>query len=67
MFYYFLSAWVGEKGPSTAFRSAILSPSIDSSLMTVYTANDTSVTREREVAAWLEQMGRRNPVWSAAG
>lgn len=56
VFYYFLSAWVGEKGPSTAFRSAILSPRIDSSLLTVYTANDTSADRQAEVALWLEQM-----------
>ncbi len=56
VFYYFLSAWIGEKGPSTAFRSAILSPSIDSGLMSVYSANDTSANREREVAAWLQQL-----------
>ncbi len=56
VFYYFLSAWVGEKGPSTAFRSAILSPRIDSGLLTVYTANDTSADREAEVALWLEQI-----------
>ena len=56
VFYYFLSAWVGEKGPSTAFRSAILSPSIDSGLMTVYSANDASADRRDEVAGWLRQI-----------
>jgi protein TonB len=55
VFFYFLSAWVGEKGPSTAFRSAILSPRIDTGLLTLYTANETSADRQRQVAAWIEQ------------
>jgi TonB family protein len=51
---YFLKGWVGEGGPSTAFRSSILATDIDSSLMPIYNAHTTSTERLAAISSWGE-------------
>ena len=61
VFNYFLLAWVGEKGPSTAFRTAILSPRIDAALLDTYRANGASEDRLAVVAGWFEPAPEEAP------
>jgi len=49
---YFLMGWVGEGGPSTAFRSSILSTEIDSSLMSIYSAHTVPDERIAAINSW---------------
>ena len=49
---YLLMGWIGERGPSTAFRSSILSPELDSTIMSIYTAHPAPEERLAVVSAW---------------
>ncbi len=56
---YFLMGWVGEGGPSTAFRSSILAADIDSSLMSIYNAHTASTERLAVISAWAEPVEKQ--------
>jgi TonB family protein len=49
---YLLMGWIGERGPSTAFRSSILSPELDSTMMSIYTAHPAPKKRLAVVSSW---------------
>ncbi len=49
---YFLMGWVGERGPSSAFRSSIMNVDIDSSLMSIYSAHAVSQERLAVIVSW---------------
>ncbi len=51
---YFLMGWVGARGPSTAFRSSILSTDIDSALLSAYRAHTISNERLATINSWNE-------------
>ena len=53
---YFLMGWVDEGGPSTKFRSSILSTDIDSSLMSIYSAHAISNERLVVINSWAEPL-----------
>ncbi|MBE9538691.1 MAG: energy transducer TonB [Proteobacteria bacterium] len=59
---YFLIGWVGEGGPSTAFRNSILSTEIDRSLMSIYSAHTVSDERLATISAWSEPGDAEAPV-----
>ncbi len=58
---YFLMGWVNEGGPSTAFRSSILSSDIDSSLLSIYNAHATSNERLAVINTWAEPIEAEMP------
>ena len=51
---YLLLGWIGERGPPTAFRDAILGGSIDPGLLTILEHSHYSSEREAQVASWLQ-------------
>jgi len=51
---YLLLGWVGERGPSTAFRGSILASKIDNSLMSIYSAHTVSDERLATIGTWFE-------------
>jgi TonB family protein len=55
VFTFFLMAWIGLEGPSAAFRSSIMDPSINQDLMTVYDASVPDEERLALVASWIEE------------
>lgn len=63
---YFLMGWIGEGGPSTAFRSSILSLDIDSSLMSIYSAHAISDERLAVINSWAEPVEADAPATAAA-
>ena len=63
---YFLKGWVNEGGPSTAFRSSILSSDIDSSLMSIYSAHAISNERLAVINSWAEPIETETPDAEAA-
>lgn len=52
---YLLMGWVGDSGPSTAFRRGITAEQLDPSLLSALEANRYTEQREAEIASWLEQ------------
>jgi TonB family protein len=52
---YFLMGWVGERGPSTVFRSSILATEVDSALLPIYEARTASSQRIAAIEAWPEK------------
>jgi len=58
---YFLKGWVDEGGPSTAFRSSILSTDIDSSLMSIYSAHAISNERLAVINSWVDPVAAEIP------
>lgn len=53
VFDYFLSGWVGEHGPTTAFRSSLVAEDLDVDLRASYKALEPEAARVTEVAAWV--------------
>jgi TonB family protein len=51
---YFLMGWVGERGPSTAFRSSILATELNSTIQPIYDAHTVSDERIAAIEAWSE-------------
>jgi len=49
---YLLMGWIGEGGPSTAFRSSILASDLDSTLMSIYSAHVVSNERLAVIDSW---------------
>jgi len=49
---YLLMGWVGEGGPSTAFRTSILAPEINGSLLPIYNAHTVSADRIAAIGSW---------------
>jgi TonB family protein len=49
---YLMMGWVGERGPTTAFRASILADDIDPSLLSTLQATTYSAQRDAQVAAW---------------
>ncbi len=54
VFDYLLRGWVGEKGPSTAFRASILEDQLNPSLVQAYDANTASKERLATVSTWIQ-------------
>ena len=52
---YFLMGWIGERGPSTAFRSSILAPELNPTMLPVYEAHTVSSERIAAIEAWSEK------------
>ncbi len=52
VFNYLLMGWVGEGGPSTAFRTSILAPEIDGSLLSIFGAHTVSAERIAAIGSW---------------
>lgn len=52
VFNYFLLGWIGERGPSTAFRKDILAAEVDVSLRADYNASRADPQRIAAIAAW---------------
>ena len=51
---YFLMGWIGERGPSTAFRSSILAGELNSTILPIYEAHTVSGERIAAIEAWFE-------------
>lgn len=51
---YLLMGWVGERGPSTAFRNDLMSDEIRPDLLATFTAATYSTERADQVASWIE-------------
>lgn len=51
---YFLMGWIGERGPSTAFRSSILATELNPTMLPVYEAHTVSDERIAAIEAWSE-------------
>ena len=57
--------WVGARGPSTAFRSSILSTDIDSALLSIYRAHTASNERLAAIHNW-DEPSKATPPTAAA-
>ena len=53
VFDYLLLGWLGEKGASAEFRSTLLAPDIDASLLAAYRAHEAPPERVADIGAWL--------------
>lgn len=53
IFDYLLMGWIGESGPTSAFRKSILQTDIDSSMQSAYRAHTPSEKRLAVVATWV--------------
>ena len=51
---YLVQGWIGERGPSRAFRERLLADTIDPDLLVLLQDTSFSAERERQVAGWLE-------------
>ena len=51
---YLLMGWVGERGPTTAFRSDIMAADIKPELLTTLEATTYSEQRAAQIASWIE-------------
>lgn len=60
---YFLMGWIGEQGPASAFRNALLAPDIDPGLLAQHRSLNYSAERGAQVAAWF---GAARPAEAAA-
>ena len=49
---YLMMGWVGERGPTTAFRASLLADDIDPSLLSTLQATTYTAQRDAQVAAW---------------
>jgi len=49
---YLMMGWVGEPGPTTAFRDSILADDIDPALLSTLQATTYSAERDAQIAAW---------------
>ncbi len=58
---YFLMGWVGERGPSTAFRSSILAAELDPAILQIYQSHTVSGERITAIEAWPEKEGSALP------
>ena len=61
VFAYLLMGWVGESGPSSAFRNTILETDLDSSLLSAYNAHTPSDERLAVVTTWVEPVVDATP------
>lgn len=61
---YILVGWIGEQGPSTAFRASMISDEIDPTLLEIFQATEFSAQRAGEVASWLQPARRIEPAGS---
>lgn len=50
---YFLIGWIGEQGPSTAFRDSINADEIDPALLQTFETYSFTAQRKAEVASWI--------------
>jgi TonB family protein len=53
VFDYLLLGWLGEKGASADFRTTLLAPDIDESLLAAYRAHEASAERIATIGTWL--------------
>mgnify|MGYP001821234455 CR=1 FL=1 len=53
VFDYLLLGWLGETGASADFRTTLLAPDIDQSLLAAYRAHEPSAERVATIGAWL--------------
>ena len=53
VFDYLLLGWLGEKGASADFRTTLLAPDIDESLLAAYQAHEASAERIATIGTWL--------------
>jgi TonB family protein len=52
---YFLMGWIGERGPSTAFRSSIMATDLNAEIQPIYEAHTVSDERIAAIEAWTEE------------
>ena len=53
VFDYLLLGWLGETGASADFRTTLLAPDIDQSLLAAYQAHEPSAERVATIGTWL--------------
>jgi TonB family protein len=51
---YLVQGWIGERGPSRAFRESLVADTVDPDLLVLLQDTTFSAERERQVAGWLE-------------